>query len=135
MGEDNLDQQVRSYGMPRDLFATMKHFGVSIFSILVVVLAGLIPLFLGYGEGKFFPKHQLVQFILFFIFLEALAIFMVLPFNGGKTNAHAIWIFMTKRRRKFLSFDRPIQSQLEEKEEKSIIRRRVPVGVGGRNGR
>ena len=60
---------------------------------------------------------------------------MVMPFNGGKTNAHAILIFITKRRRKFLSFDRPIQSQIEEKEEPSIVGRRVPVGIGGRNGR
>ncbi|MDO4667509.1 MAG: hypothetical protein Q4A90_06705 [Streptococcus sp.] len=105
MSEQENDYENRPYGFPRDLFASVKLYGIRLFSLLFVFGSPVLAMQFT-GNGKVFPKDQVVEYISFVILTFIIALYLMFPFNGGKNNLHAIRIFLTRRRKKYHSIDR-----------------------------
>ncbi|WP_019773942.1 hypothetical protein [Streptococcus sobrinus] len=60
-----------------------------------------------------FPPGMLIQMLLFIILVPSLAIYLLLPYNGGKRNYHAVWLTLRLRRHRFTALN-----PIEKKEEK-----------------
>ena len=121
MSEEN-NYENRPYGFPRDLFASVKLYGIRLFSLMFVFGAPLAAMQFT-GGGKVFPKEQTVEYILFVILTFIISLYLMFPFNGGKNNLHAIRIFLTRRRKNYHSIDRMRAKENEDGKKKGIGRR------------
>ncbi|WP_373756988.1 hypothetical protein [Streptococcus ferus] len=105
MADNDQQEERQSYGMPRDLFASVKMYGVRIISIAFVGVSTALAMQLT-GSGKVFPKEQFLEYCLFVILTFFMTLYLMFPFNGGKNNLHAIRIFLTRRRKFYRSLNR-----------------------------
>jgi len=77
MSEEN-NYENRPYGFPRDLFASVKLYGIRLFSLLFVFGAPILAMQFT-GSGKVFPKQQAVEYISFVVLMMLLALrFLIL---------------------------------------------------------
>ena len=121
MSEEN-NYENRPYGFPRDLFASVKLYGIRLFSLLFVFGAPILAMQFT-GSGKVFPKQQAVEYISFVVLTFIIALYLMFPFNGGKNNLHAIRIFLTRRRKRYQSIDRMRSKEVTKTEKRGIGRR------------
>lgn len=112
MAEENEDYQ--TYGVPRDFYTSVKWLGMKVVDIVIVVGAPVLAMQFT-GSGRVFPQEQVWQYILFVCLTFFIALFLVLPHNGGKNNFSAIRIFVMRRRRKYLSIGRFKEREGERK--------------------
>ena len=121
MSEEN-NYENRPYGFPRDLFASVKLYGIRLFSLLFVFGAPILAMQFT-GSGKVFPKQQAVEYISFVVLTFIIALYLMFPFNRGKNNLHAIRIFLTRRRKRYQSIDRMRSKEVAKTEKRGIGRR------------
>ena len=115
MSEEN-NYENRPYGFPRDLFASVKLYGIFVFGAPILAMQFT-------GSGKVFPKQQAVEYISFVVLTFIIALYLMFPFNGGKNNLHAIRIFLTRRRKRYQSIDRMRSKEVAKTEKRGIGRR------------
>lgn len=100
--ENNYDE--RSFGMPRDLNAKTKVYGITLTNFLIV---GFIPILVAAftGRGIIFPRGQGLQYTIFVILTFILCLFLVAPTPGGQPHWKAFWLLITKRKHRYYSID------------------------------
>lgn len=103
------DEHIRQYGVPRDLYASLKFYGFRMVTALTIICEPLAMITFT-GNEKVFPRDQVVQFILFILLNFIMMCYLFIPFNGDKNNLHALKIGFT-RRRKYQSIDKNLISQ------------------------
>ena len=89
-----------NYGVPRDIFARIKIAGFYVLDIAVVIGSTLGAFVFG---SNFFPTSQIVQLILFTVLTGIIALYLVLPFNGHKSNASSILLYIKRRKKRWTS--------------------------------
>ena len=100
----NSDEQSNggNYGVPRDIYAKVKY-GMFIAIDLAIVGGSLLGAFMLWLQV--FPPQKLLQ-MLTFIFLTPIMVgYLLLPHNGGKKNWQAIYIYLRRRKKMWISFD------------------------------
>ncbi|MCB5954589.1 hypothetical protein [Enterococcus sp. CWB-B31] len=94
-----------NYGVPRDIFASIKIVGFIVWDILFVFGSGFLAFLLA---PKFFPMTtlpEIIQMVVFVILTAVIAFYLVLPANGGKKNWHSLLIVIKRRKKRWVSFD------------------------------
>ena len=105
MSEEQHNDSVYNYGVPRDFYTSVRWLGMRIVDLLFVVGTPVATVQFA-GGGRVFPIEQVWQFWSFVLLSFLIPLFLVLPHNHGKNNLSAIRIFLTRRRRKYISIER-----------------------------
>lgn len=98
-------KQINTYGLPRDLFAAFKLYGIRAVTIGFVLGSTLGAIQLT-GNGRVFPYDQMAQYLLFIFLTFIMTTYLMLPFNGGKNNLGAFIIFFSRRLKRYQSIDK-----------------------------
>jgi len=96
------DKMDGNYGVPRDLFTQVKLVGFFLRDIVTVLGSGFLGFILA---TKIFPPDQWIQMIVFILLSPIIALYLVLPTNGGKQNWHSLLLEIKRRKKFWISFD------------------------------
>ncbi|EGO8510071.1 hypothetical protein [Enterococcus faecalis] len=94
-----------NYGVPRDIFASIKIVGFIVWDILFVFGSGFLAFLLA---PKVFPMttiSEVIQMVIFILLSTAIAFYLVLPANGGEKNWDSLLIAVKRRKKRWISFD------------------------------
>lgn len=90
------------YGVPRDIFAKMKIVGLLAWKLLVLGVSCIGGVLLG---QHVFPSTQPLQMFAFMVLTPVIALYLVLPTNGGKSNWESLLNAIRRRKHRWISFD------------------------------
>lgn len=90
------------YGVPRDIYTKVKIIGLFMLDIVFVGGSGIVSLMVA---TKVFPKSQWIQMFVFILLTMVLALYLILPTNGGKKNWNSMYLYFRRRKRRYISVD------------------------------
>lgn len=100
---NNENKMGNDYGIPRDIYAHAKYLGVLLVDILIVLGTPLVTFVIG---TNIFPPNAITHIIVFPIISTFLAVYLVLPANGGKKNFNQIMLNLGRHRFLWISFEK-----------------------------
>ena len=90
------------YGVPRDIYAKVKIIGLFIADISFVGGSAVAAVHFG---TRIFPTSQWAQLIAFVALTPLIALYLILPTNGGKKNWQSMYLFFRRRRKRYTSLN------------------------------
>lgn len=100
---NNENKMGNDYGIPRDIYAHAKYLGALLTDIFIVLGTPLVTFVV---ETNMFPPNAIFHIIVFPIISTCLAVYLILPANGGKKNYHQIMLNLRKHRFLWISFEK-----------------------------
>lgn len=104
-----MDENFEQFGIVKDIKTVSKMWMFLMRDFVIVTVTITVTFMFATG---FFPPTMLVQMLLFIVLVPSLAIYLLLPCNGGKRNYHAVWLTLTLRRHRFTALN-PIEKKEE----------------------
>lgn len=114
------EQEERGWGIPRGFYSKTKYYGMGVSKTIYIIGVFAVTSQL---YGSFFPSELFLEFLIFVLSTNILAIYLILPTSAGGTNFNVILTFLTRRSRKYYSIDRNVYPEYLGHQEKK--KRRV----------
>lgn len=90
------------YGVPRDIYAKVKIIGLFMADIVFVGGSAVVAVSVG---TRIFPTSQWAQMLAFILLTPLMCLYLVLPTNGGKKNWQSMFLFLRRRRKRYISLN------------------------------
>ncbi|MEY8436104.1 DUF5592 family protein [Streptococcus hyointestinalis] len=90
------------YGVPRDIYAKVKIIGLFMADIVFVGGSAVAAVSAG---TRLFPTSQWAQMLAFILLTPIMCLYLVLPTNGGKKNWQSMFLFLRRRRKRYISLN------------------------------
>lgn len=92
-----------NYGIVRDLYYKVKVIGFNVIDIVSIVFFGIASVL---SCSTFFSETKIIEKALFVILVEITVIYALKTNNGSKKNITTIWLFLTRRRKRYVTFQK-----------------------------
>lgn len=76
--------------------------GLLIRDIAILVVSLTLAIVVG---TRVFPKEQILQMLVFIVWTPLMVGYLLLPHNGGKRNYGALYVYLRRRKRRYISLD------------------------------
>ncbi|MCQ9212407.1 MULTISPECIES: DUF5592 family protein [unclassified Streptococcus] len=96
------DRKIETYGVPRDIYSKVKIVGLLLRDIALLLGSFSLAIMLG---TRIFPKEQALQLLLFIVWTPLTVGYLLLPHNGGKRNYGALYVYLRRRKKRYISLD------------------------------
>lgn len=90
------------YGVPRDIYAKVKIIGLFMADIVFVGGSAVVAVSVG---TRLFPTSQWAQMLAFILLTPLMCLYLILPTNGGKKNWQSMFLFVRRRRKRYISLN------------------------------
>lgn len=92
-----------NYGCLRDVFYKNKMGSLYLSDYAIVISSLILGIVL---SSQFFLSEMIVRKILFVLIITFISLFLVFPANGNKKNWQSIMLFFSRKRRRYISFQK-----------------------------
>ncbi|MGT2930180.1 hypothetical protein ACVR1G_08145 [Streptococcus dentasini] len=106
-----MNENFDTFGIVKDTKTATKMWMFLMRDFLIIAVTVTITFMFALN---YFPPSMWAQMLLFMLLVPSLAVYLLLPYNGGKRNYHAVWLTIRLRRHRYIALNSMEKKEAEK---------------------